>query len=119
MVSSQSDDDTKPVKRRPAAKAKPKAKATLKATAKPKSLGSKSKPKFVNPRPSAPPMKQKGPSTTHYMSAKVTVSHAKKGFRVFLNLTQKNPVGKLIVWATYGGYQKAWLHAMRMCEGRA
>ena len=64
-------------------------------------------------------MKQKGPSTTYYMSAKVTVSHAKKGFRVFLNLTQKNPVDKLIVWATHGGYQKAWLHAMRMYEGRA
>ena len=117
-LSSQPGDDSKPSKRRPAAKAKPKAKATLKATAKPKSFGSKSEPKFVKPRPSAPPMKQSGPSTTYYMSAKVTVSHAKQGFRVFLDLTQKNPVDKLVPWATHGGYQKAWLHAMRMCEGR-
>ena len=61
-------------------------------------------------------MRQKGTSTTYYMSAKMTVSLAIKGFRVFLNLTQKNPVGKLIPSAKHGGYQLAWLEAMRMCE---
>ena len=51
MNDSDSDDDPKPIIRRPAAKAKPTTKAALKAT---------TKPKLVNPmcKPSAPPMKQ-------------------------------------------------------------
>ena len=53
------------------------------------------------------------------MSAKVTVPYVKKAIRVLLDLTQEKPVDKIIVWATYGGYQKAWLHAIRMCESRA
>ena len=84
-LSSQSGDHSKPIKRRPAAKAKPKAKATLKATSKPKSFGSKSVPKCLKPRPSAPPMNQSGRSTTYYMSAKVTMSHGRKVFACFWN----------------------------------
>ena len=54
---------------------------------------------------------------THYLGCKISVSHKKAAYRVFLDLTQKNPVDKSVKWSI-NGEKAAWALACEMIENQ-
>ena len=51
-----------------------------------------------------------------YLHGKISVSWPKRGFRVFRDLTKKNPVDKLVKWAEFESKKKAWKHSLKLIE---
>ena len=61
-------------------------------------------------------MIKNGDAPVHYKGCKVSASDSKQGFRVFLDLSQKNPVDKLVRWDRHASIQAAWKAALDLID---
>ena len=58
----------------------------------------------------------KTPASIMYKGCKVAVSWSKQGFRVFLDMSQKNPSDRLVRWSMHATRKDAWEAALDLIE---